>query len=217
MPVTHQTLLPVHLLLAQLEVWRRDPSHEASAGLAEAFAGLAEAYEVNGAFLALDAQPLPTLSLSAGSLVGNQPAADHPAPRRRLDISAGSRATANVWVDGDANNADRLTGALELAIGAAWAKQEAALRQDQLAALDGAVRGIAGLLSVERVLQLIVDRVRDLVGAQYAALGIVGPFGGIEQFITSGITREERARDRPAAARTRAARPDHPRGLVILD
>ena len=193
MPVTHQTLLPVHQLLAQLEAWRRDPSHEASAGLAEAFAGLAEAYEVNGAFLALDAQPLPTLSLSAGSLVGNQPAADHPALRRRLDISAGSRAAANLWVDGDANNADRLTGALELAIGAAWAKQEAALRQDQLAALDGAVRGIAGLLSVERVLQLIVDRVRDLVGAQYAALGIVGPFGGIEQFITSGITREERA------------------------
>ena len=42
-----------------------------------------------------------------------------------------------------------------------------------LQALDAAVRGISGVLDVEQVLQLIVDRVRELVGAQYAALGIV--------------------------------------------
>lgn len=64
----------------------------------------------------------------------------------------------------------------------------------QLEALDLAVRGIAGVLSVERVLQLIVDRVRDLVEAQYAALGIVGAFGQIEQFVTSGLPDDERAR-----------------------
>ena len=40
------------------------------------------------------------------------------------------------------------------------------------AALDAAVRGIAGLdLGRRRVLQVIVDRVRPLVGAQYAAAG----------------------------------------------
>jgi signal transduction histidine kinase len=63
----------------------------------------------------------------------------------------------------------------------------------QLEALDDAVRGIAGIAPVDRVLQLIVDSVRDLVGAEYAALGIVGPFGRIEQFITSGISHELRA------------------------
>jgi signal transduction histidine kinase len=47
---------------------------------------------------------------------------------------------------------------------------------------------------VDRVLQLIVDRVRDLSGAQHAALGIVGPFGVIDQFITSGISEEQRRR-----------------------
>jgi signal transduction histidine kinase len=63
----------------------------------------------------------------------------------------------------------------------------------QLDALDSALRGIAGVQSVDRVLQLIVDNVRNLVGAKYAALGIQDAFGRIEQFIVSGITPEQRA------------------------
>ena len=61
-----------------------------------------------------------------------------------------------------------------------------------LQALDAAVRGISGVLDVEQVLQLIVDRVRELVAAQYAALGIVDDEGAITQFITSGISDEQR-------------------------
>ncbi len=55
------------------------------------------------------------------------------------------------------------------------------------AALDAAVRGIAGLTSVDDALQVIVDSVRPLVGAEYAALGIVDGAGRIERFITSGM------------------------------
>jgi signal transduction histidine kinase len=62
------------------------------------------------------------------------------------------------------------------------------------AALDAAVRGVAGLAPVDDVLQLIVDRVRPLVGAEYAALGIVDGAGRIERFITSGIDHEARLR-----------------------
>jgi signal transduction histidine kinase len=62
-----------------------------------------------------------------------------------------------------------------------------------LQALDAAVRGISGVLDIEEVLQLIVDRVRELVAAQYAALGIVDDEGHIRQFITSGISAEQRA------------------------
>ncbi len=40
--------------------------------------------------------------------------------------------------------------------------------------------------------RVISDRVRELASAQYAALGIVGPVGGIERFITSGVTPEQR-------------------------
>jgi two-component system, NarL family, sensor histidine kinase DevS len=60
-------------------------------------------------------------------------------------------------------------------------------------ALSDAIGGIAGVLAVEDVLQLIVDRVRELVGAHYAALGILADDRRrIERFITSGITPEQR-------------------------
>jgi signal transduction histidine kinase len=61
-------------------------------------------------------------------------------------------------------------------------------------ALDTATRAIAGLLSVDDVLQVIVDQVRPLVGARYAALGIVDERGVIERFITSGMDDATRAR-----------------------
>ncbi len=63
-----------------------------------------------------------------------------------------------------------------------------------LAALDVAVQGISGVLALDAVLQLIVDRVRDLADAEYAALGISHADGVIERFITSGLTPAERER-----------------------
>ena len=70
----------------------------------------------------------------------------------------------------------------------------AAQSAEVIDAFDAATRAIAGLRSVDAVLQVIVDQVRPLVGAKYAALGIVGPDGEIERFITSGIDPGERAR-----------------------
>jgi len=61
-----------------------------------------------------------------------------------------------------------------------------------LTAVDDAARAIAGVRDIEDVLQLIADRVRDLVDASYAALGISGPDGRIERFITSGMDPETR-------------------------
>jgi signal transduction histidine kinase len=84
--------------------------------------------------------------------------------------------------------------AIEVALDAAWSRAEARRALDAMTALDDATRAIAGVLSLPQVLQLIVDRVRDLAGARYAALGIVGPSGTIEQFFTSGLTAAERAR-----------------------
>ncbi len=59
-------------------------------------------------------------------------------------------------------------------------------------ALDAATRAIAGVLDVEAVLQVIVDEVRPLVSARYAALGIVAPDGSMERFVTGGIDLETR-------------------------
>jgi len=77
--------------------------------------------------------------------------------------------------------------------------------EQRFAAFDASITAMAGILAVDRALQVIVDRARDLVGAAYAALGIVDGEGVIEQFITSGMSRLERSRIGP-----------HPRGLGIL-
>jgi signal transduction histidine kinase len=68
---------------------------------------------------------------------------------------------------------------------------------ERLAAFDASIRAMAGVLAVDRVLQVIVDGVRELMGAGYAALGIVDGEGVIEQFITSGMSRLERSRVGP--------------------
>jgi signal transduction histidine kinase len=59
--------------------------------------------------------------------------------------------------------------------------------------MDEATQAVASLLPTDEVLQVIVERVRDLVDARYAALGIVDDHGAIERFITVGITPEQRA------------------------
>ena len=66
-----------------------------------------------------------------------------------------------------------------------------------MAALESALAAIARELDLERVLQLVVDQVRTLSGARYAALGLVGPSGLIETFITSGMRAETRAKIGP--------------------
>jgi signal transduction histidine kinase len=75
----------------------------------------------------------------------------------------------------------------------------------RLEALDAATVAISQELSLERVLQIIVDSVRPLANARYAALGIPDERGSMERFITSGISR-----------RGRESIGDPPRGLGLL-
>ncbi len=67
------------------------------------------------------------------------------------------------------------------------------LTVDDLRALVDATREIAEVLDIEPVLQMIVDRVRGLIGSHYAALGIADERGTMERFVTSGISRAGRA------------------------
>ncbi|HEY0583585.1 MAG TPA: GAF domain-containing sensor histidine kinase, partial [Chloroflexota bacterium] len=52
---------------------------------------------------------------------------------------------------------------------------------------------IASELALDLVLQRVVDEATDLLGARYGALSVPNPGGGIEAFITCGISPEERA------------------------
>ena len=62
--------------------------------------------------------------------------------------------------------------------------------RDVVDAVGRATRASAGLPDPERVLHVIADLVRPLVGKHYVALGIVGPDGAMERIITSGIGSE---------------------------
>jgi signal transduction histidine kinase len=67
--------------------------------------------------------------------------------------------------------------------------------QKALEALNRAALAIASELDIDKVLQLIVDSARELVGAKYAALAVgdwrmPGP-GNVHRFIVSGLTRDE--------------------------
>lgn len=91
--------------------------------------------------------------------------------------------------------------------------------QGRWLALLGAVAELGGDLELRAVLQRIVDAARTLVGARWAALGVLGQDGGLEELITSGMTEAERARiDRPACGLGVLAEVvRHPRPLRLDD
>lgn len=58
----------------------------------------------------------------------------------------------------------------------------------KLRAVSDAVLAVAAELSVDEVLQRLVDSARELAGARYAALGLPDGDGGFRRFLTSGMS-----------------------------
>jgi signal transduction histidine kinase len=56
-----------------------------------------------------------------------------------------------------------------------------------------AALAVSSELSLEVVLQRIIEIAAEITGARYGALGVIGPGGVLTEFITTGLTREERA------------------------
>ena len=67
-------------------------------------------------------------------------------------------------------------------------------RNDQLAAVQEAAMSLSSEFSLEAILQRFVDLSRDITGARYGAMAVLAADGTIADFITSGISEEERAR-----------------------
>jgi signal transduction histidine kinase len=59
-----------------------------------------------------------------------------------------------------------------------------------LRAISDAVLAVASQLSVDVVLQRLVDAARELAGARYAALGIPDETGGFRRFLVAGMSDE---------------------------
>jgi signal transduction histidine kinase len=66
-------------------------------------------------------------------------------------------------------------------------------QNEELLALHKAGLAVAAELSLDAVLKTVVDQARNLVGARYGALSVIDREGRIQQFVTSGVTPEQRA------------------------
>jgi signal transduction histidine kinase len=66
--------------------------------------------------------------------------------------------------------------------------------RERLRALLDAVVGIPTDLDLHSTLERIVEAARQLSGARYGALGVIGPDRQMVDFITAGLTDEQRAR-----------------------
>lgn len=75
-------------------------------------------------------------------------------------------------------------------------------RNRELLALHQAALDVTSQLSLREVLQRVVDQARELAGARYGALGVLGEEGTISEFITSGLSpREVEAIGHPPSGR----------------
>jgi signal transduction histidine kinase len=68
--------------------------------------------------------------------------------------------------------------------------QDVMAAQDRLRVLLRATRAVAADLDLPVVLRQIVGSARELANAQYAALGVIAPDGGLSQFVTVGMDTE---------------------------
>lgn len=70
---------------------------------------------------------------------------------------------------------------------------EARYSAEDIRALVEASVSLTSELTLDTVLQKVVDVARGQIRAKYAALSVLNSEGGIQRFVTSGITEEERA------------------------
>jgi len=193
-PPDHHDPFPLVAALEALERWQGEPSKERRADVATALAGILDVAGARGAVLEVCAPPLPTLEVGAGTLAGIPPqGARGSLASFPLGTHKGHAALGRLFLDAPEGAVEPVVRTIELAVDAAWSRAEVHGRAERLAALEAATRAIAGELDIDRVLGLIVERVRELVGARFAALGIADGRGRIERFITSGISPEGRA------------------------
>ena len=185
---------PLAATLEALERWQQDPSTRQLEVLRSQVEGVLAVAGARGAVLEVCAPPLRTVIVGAGSLTA-VPHDDERTGLARylLGSHEGHTTLARLFLDAPDEARGPVVRGLELVVDAAWSRAEVHGRAKRLAALEAATRAVAAELDIDRVLAVIVDRVRDLVGARFSALGVADAGGRIERFITSGISPEGRA------------------------
>jgi signal transduction histidine kinase len=182
---------PIAELLEALQRRQAADASEPPGEVTRALEDLIAQLRLRGLWIETDAENLPRLAVGAGSLRDGPPSAEGTPLTGPWEHAALGR----IFVDGgEAGGLAVAQHSVALALEAVRAEARARRAERRLEALDTAVRGISGVLDLERVFQLIVDQVRELAEAEYAALGIVDVEGQIERFVASGIDAETRRR-----------------------
>lgn len=184
---------PLVQALEALERWQQEPSPTSRKAVGDALSEVLGVVGARGAVLEVSAPPLPALEVSAGSLE-RAPALEDRTGLQVFDLGShrGHHTLGRLFLDAPPGAAGPVVRTLEVAVDAAWSRAEVHERAARLSALETATRAVAAELDIDRVLAVIVDRVRGLVGARFAALGIADSRGRIERFISSGVTPEQR-------------------------
>ena len=115
--------------------------------------------------------------------LGLMPVAHHrsPEPGPGPQSDPADEPSALSFPDGPRTRLDELLGELT------GQAQAVLIAQGKLRGLLRASNTVAAELNLPKVLHSIVDAARLLAGARYAALGVVGPDGLLEQFLHAGI------------------------------
>jgi signal transduction histidine kinase len=181
--------LPVATLVAAIDAWQSEPAAATTDALRTASEAILAAGGRPDGWLRLAAPAWPSLELGLGSWrSGPRPdGAGSGGSWLPLAAAGGRVPLGSIWMPGSPEINRDAASLLAIALDLAWSRQEARASLVRLDALDAATAAIASELSIDGVLQLIVDQVRPLVSARYAAIGIVGERGGIERFVTSGL------------------------------
>lgn len=179
--------LPLVELLDAIRGWQVARSPAARRSVAEALAALADLLGLPGLRISVDGPLLAPITVGTGTLARGRAQRDGVELRAATD---GAR-LGWLWADGPPRPAIQ---AVAMVLDAERGQHRARRAEQNLAALDAAIGGIGGVLSLERVLQLIVDNVRELADARYAALGIVNDEGDLERFLTAGMSATVRRR-----------------------
>ncbi len=189
--------LPLPPLLEALDDWQHLRTERQRLEVAESLQRLTDVLDLRGAAIHVEAPPLAEMTAASGTLAAV--AANDPAWASAHELRAADEVPlGRLLIDPpDSPAVGAMISAVSVAVAATRSRARAERAEANLAALDVAVRGIAGLLELTAVLQGIVDHVRELVDAEYAALAILDEDGGLERFVTSGLTTEEYRRIGP--------------------
>ena len=114
----------------------------------------------------------------------------------RLSTVGVTTAKSRVLLDGIAAAALFLMSALVVR-SISQMQQRLRRQNEELLALHAAGLDVSAELSLDSVLDKVVERARHLAGARYGALSVVNDDGSIQTFLTSGVTPDERARIGP--------------------